>query len=647
MRILRRQSNLEVSSKGLAYFVVGIVLSTFLGGAVRVTLRSDRVQQRVLQELQTLLPKIELHVGHAQLLLSRGILPGLALRMQDIRMQQKACGKLQFNLSVNESVLPVELLSLIRGRIRIGDAEVSSGNLHLDFQKCAVDVVASEGAAPQAADQPEPVHPPSIEKLILPRVDWQKVAAVVSGFEVKNFSVTYEAQPTWKLWVRTAELDFANELDATARVEVQKSLPFGEVSHRINLSIQTEGELLLADLKTEFKEGRLQAQAQANLQSQAARVTLDIRQVPLKDFMQELSRLELVDRDLQLKSTWLSCDLQWDGEMSQVSAAPLKISACRIEGGYGRAELERAELWLDKGPYFRTPALLQVKQLQLQPVFEAIDVQVLPAIFSQVGQWSGTFAFISPQDWSMMGYLENAEVLFAHQSSRGKQTLTRVRTNIRQRLGTSAVQLDEFDLKQGVLKGKIEGELSETWTSGRFQLKLEQFALAPSIQKLLMGGSLASITGEGFGVLREGEVQSWTGVFALPRAEGQGWTVEGIRVQSKFYQGTFYIDSKAESAQVAGSWIHFPEFQKLLNNPAEEMRYRDLNTRVEIRKTGGSVERASARSLAIGGKAWQLKGTWIRDGVFRGQIGVPTVGGRSKSYQLVGDRGRLHIADEN
>src|SRR6185312_9227354 len=130
MRILRGRSNLEVSSTGFAWFVVGLVLATFLGGALRVALQSDRVHQRIVSELRERFPKQDIQIGATEVLLSRGVWPALGLRVHDLIVKQDVCGKLSFLLTLPDAVLPLDLLSLRNGTIRLNDVELNGGELH-------------------------------------------------------------------------------------------------------------------------------------------------------------------------------------------------------------------------------------------------------------------------------------------------------------------------------------------------------------------------------------------------------------------------------------------------------------------------------------------------------------------------------------
>ena len=153
MRILRGKSDLEVSSQGFAWFVVGLVLATFIGGAVRTILSSDQVHKRIVSELKARFPKHEFTLGKTEVLLSSGLWPGLGLRVQNLSFKQETCDKLSFTLEVPEAILPVDMLSLRKRKVRLGRVELSKGRIHLNYRPCPA---AATPNAAVAATAPAP-----------------------------------------------------------------------------------------------------------------------------------------------------------------------------------------------------------------------------------------------------------------------------------------------------------------------------------------------------------------------------------------------------------------------------------------------------------------------------------------------------------
>ena len=636
MRILRGQSNLEVSSKGFAIFVVGLVLSTFVGGAVKTLLSSDQVHNRIVTELKAHFPKQEFQIGQTEVLLSRGIWPALGLRVHNLNFKQDVCGKLSFVLTIPVAVLPLDIFSLHGNHVRLNDIEIDGGELHLDYHACPPRMATETAGGPTTGGAPK--------SLSAPRFDWMAIGQHLNGIELKNFAVTYEKNPTWKLMFNSAYMSFSSELNANAQVEVQKSLPFGALTHLVTLNLHGDGSVLQWTLRGEFKEGRVSFTGSVDTAQETASAKVNIRQVPLKDFMSEMFEMNLVEHDLKLKATWLSCSLGWEGHLPTYSESPVHFHDCRVEGGYGRAELAQGALWLNGGEDFRPPAHLQIEQLELQPLVEALNRQVLPAVFSRLGVWGGQLDFSNRNAWRLDGNLENSEIVFVNQSMHGKQLIDRVHTTIESSDGRIHGQINELHPHEGEFAGHVDFDLSGDWRNGVMRAQVDKLALSPAIQKLLVGGTVRSVNLQGEAHLQEGELVRWQGQFGLTDLRGEGWRADGVQVRSNYLNGIFHIEGAVKAAMVDNSWRFFPELRHAWSDLPDQVAWHDLAAKVDIQKTGGTVQSMTATEVQ-GHRVWKSKGTWLRDGDYTGILNVALQGKKAQSYTVHGEKGEITIED--
>lgn len=642
MRILRGQSNLEVSSKGFAWFVVGLVLATFVGGALRTILNSTQVHDRIVSELKNRFPKHEFEIGATEVLLSRGIWPGLGLRVRDITFKQDVCGKLSFVLTIPQSTLPLDLLSLSHGKLRLNDIEIEGGELHLDYRDC---VPTTEGANANAsgakrAEKEEPASPPA-PKLILPKINFRQAAKFADGIELKNFAVTYEKSPTWKLLFNTAYLSLGEEAIAQAQVDVQKSLPFGTLVHPVEFDLRGDENVIQWNFKAEFKEGQLHVISSVDLNNQAGLVKVNFKQVPVRDLMGEAFQAGLVERELKLKATWLTCALKWEGQLQNIAAVPVSMRDCRVEGGYGRAEVDQADLWLNGPEWFKVPAHVRVTQLQVQPMVEALNRQVLPAVLSKLGVWTGTFDITSGNKWELDGHLQNGEIIFSNQSIMGKQGIDSLHTQVHREGAKIFAKIDDVRFHEGEFQGQAEFDLSSDWRDGTFRAEIARLNISPSIQKLLVGGSIGTLKIQGKGALSAGELSQWSGNFQLPAIKGEGWHSENLQVQSRFQGGSFHIDGSAKNIGVDNTWRMLPEL-RVARPQSGVLLWHDLSAKVEIHKVGGAIHFASATESGSN-QTWRGKGVWVRDGAFTGSMSISGAGKHTQNFTLLGEKGGLTV----
>jgi hypothetical protein len=634
LRILRGKSNLEVSSQGFAWFVVGLVLASFIGGAVRTLLSSNAVHTRIVSELRNRFPKQQFEIGQTEVLLSRGLWPGLGLRLRNLTFRQETCGKLSFVLEVPDAILPVDLFSLRHGRVRLGHVELKDGKIHFDYKPCpkADETVVGENDFTTKPEKP----------VISARsLDWRKASEHLKAIDLTNFEVTYEQNATWKVLVQSLNIDVGDELYARGILDVQKSLPFGTLSHRVNVDALGDNKVMQFGMHSEFKEGFLNLKGSLDMNHSAAMVQVNARQLPLKDVMSELYQMGFLERDVALKTTWLSCGLHWEGALAHPSASPVRAQDCKIEGGYGRVDLERAEFFTDAGKAFKAPAKLKVTKLQVQPLLEVLGREVLPAVLPKPGVWSGTISYSGPKEWDLDGDLENVEVAFSNHSVRGKQLLEKMHTRVNKTGAKIEAKLDEIVVRDGDFKGILQFTLQEDWRNGRFDADVERLRLSQSIQNLLIGGKIGNLKFKGDGTLTGGELSRWEGQFELDNLAGGGWTGDKISVKSRYTPGLFHLEGKVNRVSVMPSFTLYSQLHEVYPQAASEVRWQDVIARVDIQANGGTIPLAQGTLEGPARQVWKLKGSWVRDGEFNGTLST----GKGRPFSFSGEKGNLRILE--
>jgi len=641
MRILRGQSNLEVSSQGFAIFVVGLILATFLGGAVRTLLSSDRVHQSIAIEIKKKFPRHLFEVQATEVLLSHGIWPALGLRLTGVTFRQDVCGKLSFAVSLPEAVLPLDFWSLVRGRVRLGVVEVNAGQIHLNYRPC-------EGGEPSVSEAIAAKIPNSNTKpLPVTQLDWRDLRQSLRGITLRDFTVTYERNSTWKLVFKNAYVDIGRTMELTAKVDVHKSLPFGELIHAIDASAVAEGQKLRWDVVHSFKEGQVDWKGEWEMPSNRVVTDLSLRQIPVKDLVGELYQMGLLTREIPLRSAWLSCGLKWDGNLNSLMQIPIQAKDCRLEGSYGRIDLPEAELAPNLSFPLKSMAQVKIQKLQLQPVMESFGVRFLPAVVSRMGVWSGSVSFLSPKEWSLDGNIEGMELVFSNQSVRGKQIISRLGMRARRTLTEIDGAVNSLTMPDGgKFVGGVRFQLSPDAQVGSFMVDVEDISLSPSIQSLLIGGKLGGMQIRGRGELGKGELTKWNGQGRMANLSGNGWNLRQVDLRSQFASGVFQLEVRAEDLDVTAYWKYYPQLRVVLPDLANDQawRWRDLQAKLQIHRTGGVLTQGLASSSPNGGAQWNVRGSWVRDGDFRGML--RWVGARSRQFTLHGERGALSAQED-
>ena len=622
MRILRGKSSLDVSAKGCAWFVVGLVIATFVGGAVRTALSSDRLHQRIVGELKTRFPNQEFSLGQTEVMLSRGMWPSLGLKVKNLKFRQDVCGKLSFVLEVPQTVLPVDIFSLRKGRVRLGKVDLDDGKLHLNYRPCPAETLPVAGGGSVVLNKKPMIPAPSL--------DWRRISEHLDAIDLSRFTLTYERNATWKLLVHSMRVDLTGEMSAQGLLELQKTSPSGQLSHVVDFEAQGDDQELRVGVHSEFKEGTFRMNGALDLNTHAAVASVNARLLPVKDILSELHQMGFLPQDLQLKSAWLSCSLKWEGPFAKPSQAPVVANDCKVEGAYGRVDLERAEFWLDHLDELKQSAVLKISKLQMQPLLEALDRKVLPRVLARPGVWSGELKYLNPAEWSLLGQLEGAEVVFSNRSVRGKQVLDKLRTQVERSNQRIQARIDELELRGGQFAGHLSFQLKDDWRNGGFRADVQKLRFHASVQNLLVGGTLGDLKFNGEGALVEGELSRWDGDFNLSEVAGQGWSVTDLKVKSKYTPGLFHLEGVAAQGDLrAGT--------PLSEGP---LRWIELQAKADIRSDGGQITSVTGIE-AESKQSWRLKGSWIRDGDFSALLNA----GKARTYTLTGDKNGLQVQE--
>lgn len=248
--------------------------------------------------------------------------------------------------------------------------------------------------------------------------------------------------------------------------------------------------------------------------------------------------------------------------------------------------------------------------------------------------------YISPSRWTLDGSLENAEINFSNQSVRGKQLIRSAHTQAARAGALVEGKIDNVIIQDGEFAGDVSFALSEDFRSGNFNVQIEKLGFSPAIQHILVGGQMAPVKLSGQGGLNAGELNQWNGVFATSELKGEGWSAEGIDIKSRYLPGSFQFEGHAAKFTADSRWRHFPQVRVVRENVGETINWKDLNTRMEVLRGGGTLTSMTATELQSG-KLWRARGTWVRDGILNGTL----IAG-NQVFGVRGEKGTLGIHDK-
>ena len=159
---------------------------------------------------------------------------------------------------------------------------------------------------------------------------------------------------------------------------------------------------------------------------------------------------------------------------------------------------------------------------------------------------------------------------------------------------------------------------------------------------LLVGGKLTPINVIGAGTLTAGGVVTWEGRAHAPALSGTGWRIDDLDARTDFQGEAFNITAHAARVDVDAHWRYFDAFKSILPDAGSDFQWRDVGTKVSVRRDAGQIVQLNAPAVNPKGD-WRLRGDWRRDGELFATL---QVGPRNRAFSLRGERGQLTVTPE-
>lgn len=618
--------------------MAGLILAGFIGGAIRTLLSSDQIQSRILNELRSQLPNLEVSMEPAHVSLAQGIWPGITISIPMLHVTKpESCGDIFGRVDIESIVLPLDLLSLLRKNLHLD--VISVGKLDLAFGRSSCPLGEASHAWATKPSFTEPTAPPNRQLISQIFSDVTDLRERLKGLQIRRAMVTSIDDSSWHLIVSDLSLRYKDRLVANGNIEFEKNLAGGKIEHALNLHAEADRDELWWTVKVPWKEGVIIWVGDANHVHNKISQKIDIKQLPLKDVLIELQTLLNGPKGGSPKFIWMSCHLTQDGPFNEFDKLPLVIGDCKVDGEGERITVNAGqEIFYWESVPLHHPLSFEVDHVSLQTLLDLFGSQGLPSVLPKPGLWTGEVKFENPKLWEMKGTLEGAEVVFSHRSVRGKQIVRKLTTHIRAETTKVIAELTDVQLSEGTAKGKIDFQLDPTFKNGTYKVDLNSFSLSPSIQSMMTGGRVAPMEITGKGEFENGKIVHWKGQARIPNFTGEGWQLANAQVDSEYTNGQMALRIRLATADFEPEFSHSDLLEKIFGSQGTNWKFREGLGVASLSNTGGSVK--DLRLKGANGRLVRLSGEWANGGDL---VGSAEVGG--KRWKLKTVQGHVQVVD--
>ena len=365
-------------SRGWSVFLIGILISSFLGGAIRVFFSPNRIRTWVEEVTSRRQPKFTLEFKEARLALAHGLTPGLAVEFIDLKVQARDKCVTGSEIFIDRLNLPLQSTAVFSSQVKFG--VVAAGDIKLTLKEpvCEtkldipdeVDVATELSGLERAEKFMTERWEREVQNTIdlLDGVSFDKLDVVrekddAAFVSIKDFEGTIVADDS------VAIFDFSVE----PGVAIIGHEPIGKLrSHLVlgpeSISLKGRGNL---------KEGQYFTDLNWDVKTGFWGTKIRMQDMPASSLITLLGQWDILSwSDFNPRNQWFRCELQADGNLVSWKESPVRFENCSFYGELGDIQIRPGE-----------SRLFDSELKLLTADFRNVDMGPLLTEFASLRQW--------------------------------------------------------------------------------------------------------------------------------------------------------------------------------------------------------------------------------------------------------------------
>ncbi|MFN7728326.1 MAG: hypothetical protein ACK5P7_04145 [Bdellovibrio sp.] len=634
--------SLVAEQPGLFWSLAGTLTVLFVGLAFRATFSSEKITALVHQAAGQVHKDVKIEFASAALSLSDGLFPELAVVINNVRASVDLPCQMSPELNVDQVRLPLEIMELIRGRVRLATVEIGHSDLVLQEipESCArapaIETSASPAPAPSSAKgtQKAPLEVAAekrnpVENILIKSVRVQAPNERLSGLEIRRVRVnarpelkTLQAKGTLILPTESLAGDYGSSADFTIDYRDLPE-PF--------LELRAQGT---------WREGTYRLKAESEVQKRTSKIDFKAEHLPLSPLVTLLHRENGVTADLSGKQAWISFHLSTaEGEAQPLGPLMrLNLKDLKLEGDLGEIESDKIS-FEQVSPLKMKPFKIGLRGVRLEKIFSFLQIPIQTPILGELGSFNGLLSYQDDKHYELAGENSGLQFVFSNRGSREIQTLSLIGGKAIFRNEEWSVLIDRIRPLEGLFLGSVKVKADRYWKSVHAVLDIDEMSLQPNVQKLMTGGgSLGAWSGEIDGVLQSGTVQKLKGHLLVTDL-----VIENLEVARANLSVTSN-PSRADAFifEFVGKRLKLRRPSPLLEtlNPflgVSEQTYESDQLRLQLESKDFQVLKWKMPAIKVGSASLRSEGGWNEKGELSGDI-VRLQQGTETRWELKGTR---------
>jgi|GEM_PF-5623644 len=631
-------ADLVSEQNGFRWVMIAVFIGLFVGGIFRSTYSSEQLTEIIRKNLVQLPPEIQLVFKSARISLADGLLPDLALVIDDIKINSSNECWGQPQLDANTLRLPLSLRDLFRGRLNFRNADLDQ----VDFvflspikkcspneqKKSAALAVPSSGAAADRAD----VDSKATSEDTRSRVgDDSGISLSTSeiALSVRSLSLRLpDSAQTVLIFERSSLVpDGSGNSSFEGSLRLSRDSFLNEATSRALVRAKYFAKPMEVDftLDGNWREGSYQAQGKYSIATEDLSMNGKVKNFPVTSIFPLLQKYKFIDQEFGVEQIWLSADFGTPDKKDRSRGVVFELKNLQLDGDLGEMEVPNVRLisWF---PVRIEPVDMNLRGLRVDAFLSLLKMQKGSDMLGSLGIFNGKVHVSTESDIHLEGEHSGLEFIFSNRGQRKNQVISLMTGKADYVHGKWIFRLDSVRPLDGIFLGQIVVSYEPKQSYLLAELQFDELSLSPDVQKLMTGGgTLGSWSGAFNLVLKDQKMQRMTGEVDVMSALIEGLAVERTKVSLRSRNDVLVVESKSKDLKISegaiADWLK-QFFELPLPSETNQLFFR-------IEASSADRLKWKLSPVQLAGMQIQSEGSWAEDKAVEGIIRL-----RSKGPEL-------------
>ncbi len=478
-----------IDQPGARVFIIGLVLSAFLGLALRSQISESRVQALLAKSIDRLQTDFYIDYESAKVALSRWGLPLPALIIQNLRLSPKSTICQSSQIFVEELEVPISV-SVLLGmnktipKFRIKEIELRLSDIHECIGHKKTDKSDDKAYAAFADSTSGKTDSSDIRSVFS-----NSTKAELKEIFIEKLKIISKSKPDQPVLLKQINLELSYTEKRLTEVQIRSKISALKDSRSdvyfLNSSLEAiikspeKNEIeTVININGKLLDGDIQLFAHSFSGSNKVNYELGLQQVSIKALSPLIESNEFL-KSLSTEKTPISISLKNNGELLYGGKPNFvsKFKKIQVNIEKGVVRINELDAGFTEDRFTVKPFTMSVEDLALTKIKNLEQFKDRLDSLDSLGELTGNLEFTNESQFSFKGTIRNIKAVFSNRGRRDLQNIDRVEVETARNGNELIFEANDFNINNKRLSGGLKAFYNTTTFITTAQMKLSGLML--------------------------------------------------------------------------------------------------------------------------------------------------------------------------